>query len=333
MAIQGGVYRQYNERKALSEKLAKQMADEQEAEGGFGSFMSIAAPLAASLILPGVGTALMGGLGGMAGGTGLLSTMLGGAGAAGAGGTGILGALAGTGTGALSTIGGGLMAGGGKALGSYAVGEGMEKIGREAGYGADVDEINLGGGRRAREAQKQGRENLQTSIDSMEEGQRKSALMQGLTAGVDKMGGFDKVKEISSDFGEKIGAGQMPWTSDAEFMEKMANIPETDLIDGQIKPNQLTNIQRITGYDDYVDPMDEFFGEDQAILKGLNLGDSSISGGISSDSISNSLIESSNEWSDESLNAIKGLGIEGLDPSIFESEEEFLRYLASMGGN
>ena len=65
MAIQMSRFRNYNQKAAASELLAKQMANEQEDEAGFSQFMSIAAPLAASLILPGVGTALVGGLGGM----------------------------------------------------------------------------------------------------------------------------------------------------------------------------------------------------------------------------------------------------------------------------
>ena len=118
-----------NKRQAAAEALAKQMQQEEEDESGFGSFMSIAAPLAASLILPGVGTAIMGQLGGMAGGGGALASLLGGAGTAATAGTGLLGALAGTGTGALSTIGGGLLTGAGKAAGHLARSELMEKGG------------------------------------------------------------------------------------------------------------------------------------------------------------------------------------------------------------
>ena len=252
MAIQMSRFRNYNQKAAASELLAKQMANEQEDEAGFSQFMSIAAPLAASLILPGVGTALMGGLGGMASGGGVLASLLGGAGTAAAGttaataGTGILGALAGTGTGLASTIGGGLMAGAGKAAGTYALGEGMEKIGRESGYGGDEDEIDLSKyGRFGRKAERQAKASIRGSRDAMQKGQVTSALTSGVLGGVDKMGGFDKMKELSAGFGEKVGAGQMPWTSDAEFMEKMGNLTEADLLDGQIKPNQLTNIERI----------------------------------------------------------------------------------------
>ena len=260
-----------NKRQAAAEALAKQMQQEEEDESGFGSFMSIAAPLAASLILPGVGTAIMGQLGGMAGGGGALASLLGGAGTAAGStaataGTGLLGALAGTGTGALSTIGGGLLTGAGKAAGHLALSELMEKGGRGMGYGADEGDIDLSAhGGYGRKAQAKARGDIKKSKEAMGKGQLSSALMAGALGGIKQAGGFDKLKEMSSGIGEKIGAGQMPWTSDAEYMEKMANLTEEDLVDGQLKPNQLTNIQRITGYDDYVDPMDDFFGGDSIL--------------------------------------------------------------------
>ena len=277
MAIQAAAYKNFNIRKQASEALAQQLASQQKKESGFGTFLSIAAPLAASFLLPGIGTALVGGLGGMGGmGAGLASAFGGGA----------------FGGGAMGTMLGGLLSGGAKAAGTYAIGEGLEGIGRNQGYGADVDEIDLSKfGRRGVKGEKLGKENLQGSLDAMEEGQRKSALMAGLTTGVDQMGGFDKIKEMSADFGKRVGAGQMPWTSDAEFMEKMGNLSESDLVSAgegftegsmTIKPNKLANIQRITGYDDYVDPMDDFFGGEtlSSGLPSVQLGGESIPGSI-----------------------------------------------------
>ena len=197
--------------------------------------MSIAAPLAASLILPGVGTALMGGLGGMASGGGVLASLLGGAGTAAAGttaataGTGILGALAGTGTGLASTIGGGLMTGAAKGIGHYAISEGMEDFGRSRGYGGDEDEIDLSEyGRFGKKSEKQAKEQIRGYRSAMEKGQVTSALAAGALGGIDKMGGFDKTKEMSADFGKKLSgqtkAGGMfnPGTVEGLGMEKAA---------------------------------------------------------------------------------------------------------------
>ena len=249
MAIQMSKYRNYNKKVAASELLAEQMADEQEAESGFGQFMSIAAPLAASLILPGVGTALMGGLGGMAGGSTALTALLGGAGTAGAGGTGILGALAGTGTGALSTIGGGLMTGIGKGVGQYAISDLMEGTGRTLGYGGDEDEIDLSKyGRFGRKAEKEGKESIRSSKDAMEKGQISSALSAGVLGGVDKMGGFDKMKELSAGFGEslsgqtKAGGIFNPGTVEGLGMGKAAGV--TDLA-ANVIPQDSQQIQSI----------------------------------------------------------------------------------------
>lgn len=246
MAIQLGKYKAFNQKQAAAEALAEQLAEQQESESGFGQFMSIAAPLAASLILPGVGTAVMGGLGGMASSGGALASILGGAGAAGAGGTGILGALAGTGTGALSAIGGGLATGLGKAAGTYAVGELMEDTGRSMGYGADEDEIDLSKyGRFGSKGEEEGKDLLSSMKDTMEKGQVQSSLMSGLLQGVDTMGGIDKMKEISADLGKKLSgqdkAGGIfnPGTADMsksalgqELTGEYANAPEIMLDTG-----------------------------------------------------------------------------------------------------
>lgn len=249
MAIQLGKYKAFNQKQAAAEALAEQLAEQQESESGFGQFLSLAAPLAASLILPGVGTALMGGLGGMASGGGALASILGGAGAAGAGGTGILGALAGTGTGALSAIGGGLATGLGKAAGTYAVGELMEDTGRSMGYGADEDEIDLSKyGRFGMKGEKEGRDLLGSMKDTMEKGQVQSSLMSGLLQGVDTMGGVDKMKEISADLGKKLsGQGKAggifnPGTVEGLGMGKAAGV--TDLA-ANVIPQDSQQIQSI----------------------------------------------------------------------------------------
>ena len=208
MAINLAGLRNYHMKQAAANKLASQLEDEKEAESGFRDFLSIAAPLAATMLLPMGGGMLMGAMGGMAGGTSVLGTLLGGAGAAGAGGTGLLGALAGPG-GSLSTITGGLLTGAAKGAGSYYLGEGMEAIGRKQGYGADVNKIDLSEyGRRGKKAQKKGREDIELSIDAMDKGQRDIALMAGSLQAVKSMGGLAKMKAMSRGFGEGLFKGE-----------------------------------------------------------------------------------------------------------------------------
>ena len=230
MAIQAAAYKNFNIRKQASEALAQQLASQQKKESGFGTFLSIAAPLAASFLLPGIGTALVGGLGGMGGmGAGLASAFGGGA----------------FGGGAMGTMLGGLLSGGAKAAGTYAIGEGLEGIGRNQGYGADVDEIDLSKfGRRGVKGEKLGKENLQGSLDAMEEGQRKSALMAGLTTGVDQMGGFDKIKDMSAGLGEKLTGKGTLFDPAAEGLGMGKAAGGTDLA-ASVIPKDLQQVQSI----------------------------------------------------------------------------------------
>ena len=256
MAIDINRYKNYNEKQNTANALAEQMATEGEEESDWGQFMSIAAPLAASLILPGVGTALMGGLTSMAGAGaagGTLATLLGGAGTAatagtaavaggaaatagtaGIAGTGLLGALAGTGTGLASTIGGGLMTGAAKAGGQYAISQGIDEFGREVlDKGGDTEDIGVGGGFRARQASKEARASLSSSISAKDDSMKSSALISGLTQGFDTMGGFDKVKEMSAEAGSNMFGGAKRKAEAATLASATALAEETALKEGQ----------------------------------------------------------------------------------------------------
>ena len=185
MAVNVGRYgdavNQYN----LAKQLADKMQSEQDEESKWGSFLSIAAPIAASVLLPGIGTAAMGLLGG---------------GALGGLGTAAAGAISG------GTLTGGLLAGLGKAAGTYAISEGIDTLGRESfGAGADIEDISLSGaGWRQKKAIKEAKGDIQGLIDASDEGQISSALLSGALQGFDTMGGIDAIKAKSSELGKKL---------------------------------------------------------------------------------------------------------------------------------
>ena len=207
MSINISRFRIAKDKQRASEALAEQMAQEQEEESSWQSMLSIAAPIAASVLLPGVGTAAMGLLGGMGG----------------------LGASA---AGAISsgTLTGGLLAGLGKAAGTYAISEGIDTIGREGfGAGADVEDIDMSDYAYGSKGQEMGRKDLESMIGASDKGQLSSALLSGVIGGVDTMGGIDSIINKSKEFGKHItgsGKGGMfnPGSSTGHF-EAMADTP------------------------------------------------------------------------------------------------------------
>ena len=227
MAIGTAKFKKYHEKQKLAETVAAQMEKEQEDESDWGSFLSIAAPLAASVLLPGVGGAIMGGLGKLAGGSGILGTLLGTAGTAGTAatagtaGTGLLGALSGHGTGALSSLAGGLLTGAGKGYGTYAISEGIDKIGREQfDKGGELEDIKLEGWRGKR-AQEEARGALQDMIGAGDKGKKQSALLSGVLQGVDTMGGLDAIKNQMSEAGKSLFGGENVLPVDATTTESL----------------------------------------------------------------------------------------------------------------
>jgi hypothetical protein len=160
-----------------AEGLAESVGEEQKEESGFRSFLSFAAPIAAGLVLPGIGGAL----------APLLS------GALGAGGLGLSG-------GALSAAMTGLGAAG-TGLGTRAISEGLEQSGRALGAGGEEEDI-IGGGAFGEEAQKKAREQFTGSIEDYGKSQNIQALMSGITAGV---GDMESVKALGEKFKGKTG--------------------------------------------------------------------------------------------------------------------------------
>ncbi len=208
MAINTLRFKKYHERQKQAQTLADQMAQEQKEESDWGSFLSIAAPLAASVLLPGIGGAIMGGLGNLAGGTGALASLLGGVGTAGTAGSGagLLGALSGTGSGLASTLGGGLLTGAAKGIGQYGISQGIDEFGREVlDKGGDVEDIGVGGGFRGREATEKAKKGLQSIIDESDEGMKRSAIVSGGIQGLETVGSLDAIENLSKKAGERIG--------------------------------------------------------------------------------------------------------------------------------
>jgi len=175
------------EKDKAAEALAKQLADEQKEESGWGSFLSFAAPLAASILLPGIGTAAMGLLGG---------------GALGSLGVGAAGAISGGG------LLGGLLSGAGTALGTYGISQGIDEMGRTVGFGGEVEDIDMSDYAWASDKdEKEGKTLLQDLIDASDEGQVTSALTAGALGGFKTMGGIDAIKAKSKEFGASFFKG------------------------------------------------------------------------------------------------------------------------------
>jgi hypothetical protein len=223
MAINISRFRIAKDKQRAAEALAEKLAEEQEEESSWQSILSIAAPIAASVLLPGIGTAAMGLLGG---------------GALGGLGTAAAGAISG------GTLTGGLLAGLGKAAGTYAISEGIDTIGREGfGAGADVEDIDMSGYAFGSKGEEQGRKDLESMISASDKGQISSALLSGVMGGIDTMGGIDAIKAKGSEFGKKLSG---KWgkayegTTEGLGMEKAVT---KDIIPKADSPMQLPDLK------------------------------------------------------------------------------------------
>ena len=167
------------EKQDAAEALAKQMAKEQSEENLFQGILQYAAPIAASVLLPGIGTASMGLLGG---------------GALGSLGTAAAGAIGG------KTLTGGLLAGLGKAAGQYAISEGLEGAGRFLGAGGDVEDIDISNYTFGQKSQREARKSLEDLMD-IDKGQIGVSIIDGLKTTQDFLGGKEAlIDEISKLF-------------------------------------------------------------------------------------------------------------------------------------